>query len=575
MIQEANFLQQTSLHMAVGQPLLLKSLIDFLGVQSAINARDHWEFSPLMYAAASRHTESAVMLISKGADPFAQDRQRRTFLELAIVRGHWDLLMAGLNAIRLDYDHESYQVLVRRALVESISQSLYKVDEEIRKNHVVQLIRQCDDVNFPIYDLHEGVADKTLMSWAQTIEEARALVGQGFTKFNLTDSLGHMPIHSLKYHLEQVRFCLDHGTDVNHVDEKGDTLLLTLLSELSHSDWRTPSITGAIHLCMERGADYSTSDKCRCPCSPNGCSSSSLFSHAFDLDFLSHGVDWIWTFEWASTLEDYRGRQAAHEVFCSLVRRIKFDQLGITHVCCHAGRSKPVHCGRPGGILSREQRILGEADIDEIIEGESKFIQILDQEVRELSRLPLEKLRKEYMLLLYEEYSEHESNVKRIPAGQRSHTRASPSPFGSQVSGISHMALLINSQSLIVETYQDIDYKADIFVGPHFSVNFPEKTSYPVATRLATYVGYLEYEISKDRVFQEDTHVKGDVCYRNRLRWVVELMDVFKLSLPQIRESIPWGTVLATLELDEQENMRKVIEEHYTSSVRSMRGCTP
>lgn len=70
--------------------------------------------------------------------------------------------------------------------------------------------------------------------------------------------------------------------------------------------------------------------------------------------------------------------------------------------------------------------------------------------------------------------------------------------------------------------------------------------------------------------------MKGDVLYLNRLQWVVELMDVLKVSLPQIRESIPWNTVLGELEsIQQQENMRKVLEEHFTLSVRAMRGCTP
>lgn len=74
MIEEVNFLQQTSLHMVVGQPLLLKILIDYANDQSAINAKDRWECTPLMYAAASGYTESAVMLISKGANACAQNR---------------------------------------------------------------------------------------------------------------------------------------------------------------------------------------------------------------------------------------------------------------------------------------------------------------------------------------------------------------------------------------------------------------------------------------------------------------------------------------------------------------------
>lgn len=57
------------------------------------------------------------MLIFKAANPFAEDRQGRTFLSLAIVRDHLDLLMACLDAIRLDHDHESYHILVSLATV--------------------------------------------------------------------------------------------------------------------------------------------------------------------------------------------------------------------------------------------------------------------------------------------------------------------------------------------------------------------------------------------------------------------------------------------------------------------------
>lgn len=69
--------------------------------------------------------------------------------------------------------------------------------------------------------------------------------------------------------------------------------------------------------------------------------------------------------------------------------------------------------------------------------------------------------------------------------------------------------------------------------------------------------------------------MERDFWYRNRLQWVVELMEVFKISLPQIRESIPWSIVLGDLESVQQEKMRKVLEEHFTASVRSMRGCMP
>lgn len=106
-------------------------------------------------------------------------------------------------------------------------------------------------------------------------------------------------------------------------------------------------------------------------------------------------------------------------------------------------------------------------------------------------------------------------------------------------------------------------------------MDFPKEVLYPVATKLAMYVGCLEYGMSKARVCPEDTYMKEKVLYRNRLQWVVDLMDVFKVSLPQIRESIPWNIVLGDFEAGQWESMPKVFEEHFTSSVRSMRGCTP
>lgn len=463
MIEEVNFLQQTSLHMAVDQPLLLKSLIDFLDDPSAINAKDLWGFTPLMYAAASGYTESVVMLISKGAHPFARDRQGRTFLSLAIDRNHWKLLMAGINATRLDYNHKIYQVLVRHALVQSITPPFHRVGKEVRTNYVVQLILQCDNVNFQIDSSHEGVTDETLMVYAHTIEEARALVGQGFPAFNTTNSQGQLPIHSHRYNVELLKFCLDHGTDVNHVDNNGDTLLLTLLSTLSVTDHRKPNLLEAIRICMEHGADSSLSDKCKCPCSPDGCSSSSVFSHAFKTSvdsFLESRVAWVWGFEWASTLEEYHGKQAAHDLLCSLIRRIKFDQLGMTHVCCHGGRSKPV-LNDP--YLARKPRPLEEADVNDIIEEESEFIQILDEEMEELSCLSLEELRKVYMQLLYEGYSEYEANVKRILAEERSDISVSPEHSERPVSDMPLKALLVqqsqsNSQQLTVHRLRSRRY---------------------------------------------------------------------------------------------------------------------
>ncbi|KAI7782004.1 ankyrin repeat-containing protein [Diaporthe eres] len=99
-----NFLGQSSLHLAVGNIQIVTMLIN-LGHD--LDMTDNWVITPLMYAAAMGFEEVAVHLLLRGANPWLQDaRFNRTFLDYAIIRGHWNLIHKTLSALQDMYQQE-------------------------------------------------------------------------------------------------------------------------------------------------------------------------------------------------------------------------------------------------------------------------------------------------------------------------------------------------------------------------------------------------------------------------------------------------------------------------------------
>ncbi|KAG8160641.1 hypothetical protein KVR01_008905 [Diaporthe batatas] len=322
-----NFLGQSSLHLAVRNIHTVKKLVE-LGHN--LNVTDRWGTTPLMYAAAMGCEDVTIHLLLEGAlseNGLYETRFGRTFLEFAIVRGHWNLVHKTLSTIREIPPEDTHHGFAQRTLWYAMTSSFFVVDDDTRRQHIPLLIQQCEDVNFTFDDRYESVTGNNLMHYVRSIEEAEALVARGFNLFNTPNSAGRLSIHSWTFDSDPalMGFCVKHGTRIDHVDSNGQTLLFILLSKLGDFDFEhRRNMLRLIRHALHLGADASHSDGCRCPCSPGGCSSSAFFATGFDsipwFEFTSRGpsADLFWIFEWQSILRDFHGEDAV-KTFCSLL----------------------------------------------------------------------------------------------------------------------------------------------------------------------------------------------------------------------------------------------------------------
>lgn len=363
--------------------------------------------------------EVAVHLLLKGGRPCVQDvRFDRTFLDYAIVRGHWNLIHKTLSTLRDICQPEEHQMFVTLVIVRGMSSWISVVTEDIRRQHVSKVIQLCDHVNFTLND--DTMTGNNLMHYAQTVEEAEALVRRGFDGFNQPNSDGRLAIHSQMRNRDLFTFCVDHGTDIEHVDSKGQTLLMMLLASLDEPEPTRAVIIQQIRCCLDRGADHRRSDNCKCACSPEGCSSYSIFQIEFTETWSLRGEDpdIVCAFEWQSILRETLGEEAVKEFLLSLIRRIEFDELGMTHVCCHKGSG--IHSKSNLWECNPYPKAMDDQDIGDILEEEDEFIDILDGTMRELALRPVKDLQKE---LLRKIKTRHDDHLQRFAGETRRESR--------------------------------------------------------------------------------------------------------------------------------------------------------
>lgn len=402
-----NFLGQSSLHLAVGNIRTVEKLAE-LGHD--LDVTDQWGTTPLMYAAAMGLEDVTALLLKMGANPaLRESRFGRFFLDFAIVRGHWSLVHRALSAIQDSYPKEVHQAFARLVVFHAMTSRICDdCTGDVRRKHIPAVIQHCDNVNFSFKDSQDSVTDNNLMHYAQSTEEAEALVSRGFDLFNKPNSAGRLPIDSLTFDTALIRFCVEHGTSIDHADANGQTLLFVLLTRLGGFFLDKKTGLRQIRCCLALGADPRHSDDCRCPCSPNGCSSSAFFPNDFDSTwFTVQGAttDIFWVFEWQSILQDFHGDMALKSFLLAFIRRIKFDELGMTHVCCHEGWGIPLEF--TAALIGSYPKRLDNEDVCDILEEEDEFIAILDQTMRDLALKPVNELQRYLLEVLKERHDQH------------------------------------------------------------------------------------------------------------------------------------------------------------------------
>jgi hypothetical protein len=405
--EHRNFLGQTPLHLAVVDREIFALILN-TDNDLDLDVTDNWGITPLMYAAAMGATDAVKLLIMKGANLMARDeRWNRDFLKYALGRGHWNIIILALDTIHLRYGPKAFQQYVRWALLHL----LYNNTElmESRDSYFEYLVEACDDVNFEIQDCHEGTDCNNLLHYVRSQKEFNALTRRGFRCFNEPNSDGKLAIFSIASRVSNAdltRLCFENGTDVNHIDHHGRSILFQILPRLRHLDHTTWDTHDSIKLCLAWDLDISISDCCKCACSTDGCHSTAAFDTSFTSSIFSGLPNFVWAFEWLSLVEQYRGFNAAKSVLLSFIRRTLSDMLEITHICCHRGEGI-----RSGIYRLYQSKSIPEEDAEEILDEEQELIDTLEKEMQGYESKGLGVLKSQWMMLLKQRYDERFEEV--------------------------------------------------------------------------------------------------------------------------------------------------------------------
>jgi hypothetical protein len=353
-----------------------------------LNAQDKHGITPLMYAAAQNQTDVVISLIDAGADLARFDTLRkRCFLDYAIARDNWDLAIISLQHIGNIYGQEAIETAVKVVLVRLLT---YMGLEADKRRNFPRLLKMCENVNFTFGGLDLGVTENNMLHCIQDREDGNDLLEAGFTGFNQQNSHGQLALMSqLKIRrLEAVEFCIKNGTQVNHQDNNGYTVLFPALYNLcsTYMDGKSDDVE-AVMLLLNSEADTLVRDKCRCPCSPQGCLPAARLS--FKLGKWGTG-DVVWTLEWLTILEEHRSIEEAKTNLLSILQRFRFNELKMRHVCSHkglAGLSELIN-----DIVQTKE------DIHEIQEEEAEqLVAILNSDMADLGLESYESLKKLWM----------------------------------------------------------------------------------------------------------------------------------------------------------------------------------
>ncbi|EFQ25667.1 uncharacterized protein GLRG_00811 [Colletotrichum graminicola M1.001] len=392
-INGRNFLGQTPLHFAVVNHLHLEVFLEF---NPDLDAPDNYGNTPLMYAAAENQEESAMMLLDAGADVYAEEsRYNRTFIEYGALRDHWKLVLNCLSRI---------ESLMGKKVAENWAEHatlLFHVQypNTLNNRNVTfrQFLVKCPDVNFFYDNLRTKSQENTLLHSASSRSDLDALLDNGFKLISHRNSTGRHPLIEAADRAvpRLVEGLLDNGADIALKDHWHRTALHHALARLEKVSYEAIyEAIDTILILVTHGADLLSRDNCRCPCSPEGCLLGVELMHTVH-QIRGHVHFPAWALEWVCLVYESRGTDGAKTAIASLLRRTKHKEMGMTHICCR--RHPPFPWGP--SFVSGGPSCIPDDDIDDILDEESEFIEILEKEMTQTTVQKYE--------LLFDEWVRH------------------------------------------------------------------------------------------------------------------------------------------------------------------------
>ncbi|KAH6974327.1 hypothetical protein BKA56DRAFT_645492 [Ilyonectria sp. MPI-CAGE-AT-0026] len=490
--------ESTPLHLAIANLQYLRILIQ-AGYE--LDARDNYGITPLMYAAATNKEEAVMALVDAGSNLSARDTQwKRTFMCYAALRQHWKLILNVLNRIE---DHAGKRAA--ESWAEFATYLFLAVYPDILGSSDVsldQLLAKCGTVNL-IYDVSEDQKNNCLLHDARSPTDFEALLGNGFKLVNHVNSAGQHPamVAANRCNSALVSRLLAHGTDINLKDIFHKTSLCYVLRQLeTSSPGHSLSIAvDTLRVLLTNDADVLSRDNCRCPCSPQGCLPSAMLNYSTYQVLRCTRVP-IWPLEWLSLVSEHRGDDEAKTILQSFIRRAKHAEMGMTHVCCLREQGHAIQ------RICRNNPIPDD-EIDDIIDEESEFIDILDSEMNQSSK-------KEYNALLDDWMVQIKTSLDKVCSEAAEHNeRREPRRTGRRV-----------------------DYQHDSFI-LEIGIDWWGDPVRDVEGKISEFVYWMEQEYHSGYASQMDDSLR-ERWYLRRFSWLHRLACALRISAAQVVQNL-------------------------------------
>lgn len=363
-IGKKNFLGQTALHTAVIKPKHLEYLLDQLDqrLSKIIDVGDRDDTTPLMYAAAYGQAQSVLVLLKSGANPCLGNRKGETFVSLAILRHHVDLVIEAI-----EFYHSSDKSGAACWLAgECFLRLLVAVPSQRMCGELLTVLRQLVDLGADLGQVTQS--GNTPVHFARYAEEAYCLLDLPGLTLNAVNKRGVSPLMSVSWfgdpHVVKKLLNYSGVSTIDVCDRSGRSALQHALGSKNDReiwifdykgyDFHTPWISRfqTSNVLLQTGATPVTQDRCICYCSyrrneeitdediwfGEGCTSIRQFlGPIYRSTYRASNLAAIpWLLELFKLVERYGTSEDLRFLLMSLLQRQAFDELGMTHTCCVA-----------------------------------------------------------------------------------------------------------------------------------------------------------------------------------------------------------------------------------------------
>jgi ankyrin repeat protein len=393
------FLGLSALHWASCSESWVRWLLD---AGHDVSVVDQHGRSPLVYAAAYGLLGTFMALLEAGADPTSSYRRRSghegNFLRDAMYYGHLPIVLGSIDFFRRDSigRFDIAQTLLDQALglvcryLNFTGQRVghYRLQDRPERAAIVQRLLALGANPDIFQDDGDNLLHQPLASYTGC---ASLILWFGTKHLDVGTTTGETPAMRAAHEANAplLHLYLQNGARLQSRDNHGRNAVHYAIREFhrdlssmysDHLFWTYSTFK----ILLSYNADPNVGDYCRCACSWNGCTPSTML-----MKQLFHGYrtadfrpsELVLSIEWVLMLQELVSYNAAEKAFAECARFLSFHISGLTHVCC---RAKVFHMSR------WQESPIDQEDISEILDEEEELIATLEEDLETL-RPPFDK----------------------------------------------------------------------------------------------------------------------------------------------------------------------------------------